>query len=899
MAEVARLNVLIQAKADRLENELDKASKRLDKFGTRMQSVGKKLSIGVTAPIVGIGAATIKAANDAEESENLFAVSMGRMADSARAFSEDVADSLGLNAFAIRENIGQFNALFTTLQIGETRAAEMAQTLTQLSADLASFFNISQDDAIRRLRSGLAGEAETLRRLNVFVNEATIQQIAFANGIARAGDELTEAQKVQARYLAIIEQTALAQGDLARTQESNTNQTRRFLNRIQELRVEIGQKLQPAYAALLRAGNFLVDSLGSLVDAFSRLPPGLQTTIIVFTGLAAAAGPLLVVLGGLTQILASLALVASTAVGSAALGGLAALFVSGAPLVLGITAGAVAVGALVAELTKSERKARDARRELEKFRASIDQPVTLDFVRDIGIETSLAAVKVSILRDELEAATEPLERLEIRSNLDEAIAELDRLQRRKELVNQIPIVTEATINADIKDAEAELTAILDRIDAIERGEVTFKPVTEARGALGLPRVIETSVEVRDEELRRLNQQADVAATNINNLSRELQQLQSTGADVQLGVETTIDPAIEEIFKALQADLRSLDTRSEVLSLSPLEVAEERASILRNALVQLADEGLGPNSTALVELAGRAREAAAALSRVQLDSSLQDLQVRQLTFDLSELEVARERVSLLRASIGRLIDEGLTPQDAALQRMIERLNEATVALRGLEAAEDVAAALEGMQQQIEILNGQRIALDLTDLEVAQQRLQILQSTIRSLLESGLSAGDPVVVGLSADASALAASIESQLDQTADIARSFEATFQQIGGGLVQAMARGALDAGDILLSAFSSLLGGVIGQVFGNIGASIGSVFSPQSASDGIGGLGPLGDQIGAAVAPNGGFAPMQLNAIVDMRGVTLFGDPAAAAREPGSQIFHREASLVARESGFG
>lgn len=168
-------------------------------------------------------AASIKFASDVQESEGLFEVSMGNMADSTRAWSEALADSLKLNASTIRRDVSTLNVMMTSMGLGEKQAQEYSQALTELAYDIGSFYNISNDEAFLKLRSGIVGETVPLKQLGIVINETVIKQTALKHGLAEVGQELDEQTKVQARYIAILERTQAAQGDLNRTSASFAN----------------------------------------------------------------------------------------------------------------------------------------------------------------------------------------------------------------------------------------------------------------------------------------------------------------------------------------------------------------------------------------------------------------------------------------------------------------------------------------------------------------------------------------------------------------------------------------------------------------------------------------------------------------------------------------------------
>ncbi|HYH05385.1 MAG TPA: phage tail tape measure protein, partial [Bacillota bacterium] len=125
------------------DNGLKKAEKDLKGVSNRLMDIGSRLTLGLSVPLGLVSGAALKMGADAVESENLFSVSMGKMADSARAWSEQLRKNLGLNAYEVRKNVGTFNVMLGSMGMTEKAAYDMSKGLTQLAYDMASFYNLS------------------------------------------------------------------------------------------------------------------------------------------------------------------------------------------------------------------------------------------------------------------------------------------------------------------------------------------------------------------------------------------------------------------------------------------------------------------------------------------------------------------------------------------------------------------------------------------------------------------------------------------------------------------------------------------------------------------------------------------------------------------------------------
>lgn len=223
----------------------------------------------------------VLAASDLAEALNKSRVIFGDASRAVEAFA-DTADSIGLARSEALAAVSDFGALFTASGLAEGEAAKLSIRMTTLAADIASINNIPIDEALLRLRAGLVGEAEPLRRIQVLINEATVSTKAYELGIAAAGDELTEGQKVQARYALILEQTTKQQGDFARTADDLANAMRKARARLVDAQISLGAGLLPAARnatlhfrdEMAPALRDLFDPLGRVIGAFAEAGGG-------------------------------------------------------------------------------------------------------------------------------------------------------------------------------------------------------------------------------------------------------------------------------------------------------------------------------------------------------------------------------------------------------------------------------------------------------------------------------------------------------------------------------------------------------------------------------------------------------------------------------------------------
>lgn len=271
-AQIELKNALLKTKlaAQEERKEFQKLKNQLN--GTNKSAETLKKTFGLLGTVISVGLVvkTFKdistAAIEAAESENLFVVSLGNHVKAARQWSEELSKTLGLNAYEVRKNLGIYTVMLNSMGLAEDQAYDMGKALTKLSYDLASFYNLSNEEAFNKIKSGITGEAEPLKALGIILNETTVKQAAYTHGIAKQGKELTEIQKIQARYIALMEQTSKAQGDLKRTSDSASNQMKRMESTVKDLYITTGNLLIPTIQDLIKTFLEFVSALKEFVE---------------------------------------------------------------------------------------------------------------------------------------------------------------------------------------------------------------------------------------------------------------------------------------------------------------------------------------------------------------------------------------------------------------------------------------------------------------------------------------------------------------------------------------------------------------------------------------------------------------------------------------------------------
>ena len=233
-------------------------------------------------------AQAVTESNKYQEDLNLFTVALGQYAAEAQNYAEKVSDVMGIDPAQWLRNQGVFNTLLTGFGDTAERAQLMSQNLTQLGYDISSFFNISIEDAMQKLQSGISGELEPLRRLGYDLSQARLEQTALNFGIKESVANMTQAEKAELRYYAIMTQVTTAQGDMARTLEAPANQLRILQAQLTQAARAIGNIFIPALNAILPYAIAVVQVIREIANALANLA-GFKLTDVDYSGVNRAA----------------------------------------------------------------------------------------------------------------------------------------------------------------------------------------------------------------------------------------------------------------------------------------------------------------------------------------------------------------------------------------------------------------------------------------------------------------------------------------------------------------------------------------------------------------------------------------------------------------------------------
>lgn len=218
--------------------------------------------------LIDFGKQCLELGSDLSEVQNVVDVTFPNMIKQVDDFAKSAAATFGLSETMAKKYMGTFGAMSKAFGFSEKAAYDMSTALTGLSGDVASFYNISQDEAYTKLKSVFTGETETLKDLGVVMTQNALDQYALANGYGKVTAKMTEQEKVALRFAFVQEKLSLASGDFARTSDGWANQTRLLKLQFDSLKASIGQGLISAFTPVIKVINTLMGKLVSLANCF-------------------------------------------------------------------------------------------------------------------------------------------------------------------------------------------------------------------------------------------------------------------------------------------------------------------------------------------------------------------------------------------------------------------------------------------------------------------------------------------------------------------------------------------------------------------------------------------------------------------------------------------------------
>ena len=241
----------------------------------KISSNFKQIGVAVVAAfsvkkIVDFGKSCVDLGSDLAEVQNVVDVTFKSMSSSVDKWAKSARTQFGLSETMAKKYVGAFGSMAEDFGFSEKQAYNMSTALAGLSGDVASFYNITQDEAYTKLKSVFSGETETLKDLGIVMTQNALDAYALANGYGKTTSAMTEAEKVSLRFAFVQDQLKNATGDFARTQDSWANQTRILQLRWESFKATIGKSFIAVMSPLIKTFNVFLEKINECADSFNN-----------------------------------------------------------------------------------------------------------------------------------------------------------------------------------------------------------------------------------------------------------------------------------------------------------------------------------------------------------------------------------------------------------------------------------------------------------------------------------------------------------------------------------------------------------------------------------------------------------------------------------------------------
>ena len=282
-------NLLVRAGADfsELQKEMVKAQKFMKSASKDLEDVGKKLTLGVTTPLLGIGTVAINAASDLEETNSKFNAVFGDMSGTVSEFAKNFAIDFGRSTQEVKENLAVIQTVGKNYGLTAEEASGLSQNLLTLANDVAAFTNTDLSDAANRMTAALRGEGEAAEALGFSINQTTLEEYARQQGIEKSIAKMSQAELVNLRYGLMVQQAGDMVGYATSEQGSFTAQLARVKGVFTDLAATMGTYLLPIITEVITKINEIMAANFEWITSNGE-------TIIKLLGITAAIGPLLI-----------------------------------------------------------------------------------------------------------------------------------------------------------------------------------------------------------------------------------------------------------------------------------------------------------------------------------------------------------------------------------------------------------------------------------------------------------------------------------------------------------------------------------------------------------------------------------------------------------------------------
>ena len=716
---------------ERQLRETEAAMERLDKAADKLRrgwTVLKDISANILQDALYAGFEQVKdfvkegvnTASDLEEITNVVDTAFGHNAYKIKSFAEEAIYNFGLSSKAAQEYAGKLGAAFNALGL-EDEALEMSKTLTGLTGDLASFWNMSADDAYSKIFAGIvSGETEGLKSLGIVMTEAELNAFAMAEGIKQGTKNMTAAEKTLLRYRYVLNATSQAQGDFAKTSDSYANQLRVAQLSTENLGGKMGTTMLPAITEILNKYNefansdFATDLFEDIGESIGDLATG------AFNGLIEAMQfvrenaeeikSLFSTLGGAAVgygIAKSALALKDVVVQMKSIAGFKSLL-GGNWLVAGLTVGGLAI----AGLTEYAKRTDELQNALNNLDVSLD-PQSQQKITD-GINAGIDAANKEY---EIELGVK---------------ADIEKLQKELDTIFSSDSPGGAKITrAEWKEASAYVAEVVG--PDIEQAKLLLKEYQEDYKTSLMELTGENGENLYTEE------EAEQATAAVTQKTQDLITELETAYNDYNTLLKTIYQSGGTATEAEIAELETLLSRIGEIQ-TQLAIAQDEALTLQKAYYTKTTTGYGDVEDASVSLGYVKQKTENELSQIESETNGKIVQIQQLVDN--GLLTAQEGAAAIEAEQARMEEASaavLAQQQQMLQSifdgMAQAYPEAAAAIEQMAAVYEAYAAIYSKDEQTEGGVAERLLADAEVIKAAGGEVAQTMEELQKAVDSG--------------------------------------------------------------------------------------------------------------------------------------------------------------------
>lgn len=273
----------IEKESKKWDASVDESTGNMESsFSAFLKGVAKGfVAAGIGKMLIGLGKDAIAAASDLEEVQNVVDVTFGDSAGKIEAWAKSAGKQYGLTETAAKRYTSTVGAMLKSQGMADDEIVQTSTDLAGLAADMASFYNLDFETAFQKIRSGISGETEPLKQLGINMSVAALEAFAMEKGITKSFSAMSQAEQTALRYQYIMQATADAQGDFARTADGFANASRRIETAMDTIKTKGGGLLMEVVAPLVSG---LADFLNLVTDE------GMTTALDDFAAIDASTG---------------------------------------------------------------------------------------------------------------------------------------------------------------------------------------------------------------------------------------------------------------------------------------------------------------------------------------------------------------------------------------------------------------------------------------------------------------------------------------------------------------------------------------------------------------------------------------------------------------------------------